>query len=171
MTDAPDGFRRFALDVYGSDGVGPAAVLLQDRCGVDVNVLLLASYVGAAMGSCLTRDDVAAAVALTREWQRDVVAPLRAVRIRLKDGPTPAPNAASAALRHRVKTAELDAEMIELDLLADLTSGLGGSAAPGAADARAAAAMRVVLSGGALHPDEDVAITVIASAAAKFSRK
>ena len=38
---------RFALKVYASEGVPPACLLLQERAGVDVNLLLFAAYAGA----------------------------------------------------------------------------------------------------------------------------
>lgn len=174
MTDPRNGLKDFALDVYGCDGVPAAAVLLQDRCGVDVNLLLLAAHVGAVLGSSFTGKDLAAANARTRAWQRDVIGPLRAVRTRLKDGPPPAPNTATATLRERIKALELDAEMIELAELSDFETQLDSAAAPGGAEERAAAAMQVVVGGGAAReprPDERGAITVIASAAAQFSRR
>jgi uncharacterized protein (TIGR02444 family) len=163
-------FQRFAVDVYGRDGVATASVLLQDRYGVDVNVLLLAAYVGAVERSAFTGDESAAAVARTGQWQRDVVGPLRAVRTRLKDGPPPAPSAATVALRDRIKAVELDAEMIELDELADVAHHLEAPAAFGGADERATAAMHVVLRHSASHEPTDEernAIAVIASAAAR----
>jgi uncharacterized protein (TIGR02444 family) len=164
-------FPRFVLEVYGTDGVATASVLLQDRLGVDVNVLLLGAYAGAVGGISFTAADVASAVARTRDWQRDVVGPLRGVRTRLKVGPAPAPTPATAALRERIKTAELDAEMIELDELADVAAHLGSPAARGDAQARATAAMQVVLWHGNSHAptdEEAAAIAVIASAAARF---
>ncbi|MGH3638157.1 MAG: TIGR02444 family protein [Mycobacterium sp.] len=170
MIESRGEFQRFAVDVYGSDGVSTACVLLQDRCGVDVNVLLLAAYVGAAERSTFTDDEMAAAVARTGHWQRDVVGPLRAVRTRLRDGPPPAPSAATVALRERIKAIELDAEMIELDELADVAHHLEAKAALGDAAERASAAMHVVLRHSAFREPTDEecnAIAVIASAAAR----
>jgi len=166
-------FRRFALDVYGCAGVPAAAVLLQDRCGVDVDVLLLAAFVGAAKGLSFTTRQAAAARAGTHRWQDDVVVPLRTLRRRLKDGPPPAPNPATAALREQIKAAELAAEMIELAELSEFADGLDAPVADGGAEERATAAMEVVVREGA-HPapsrDEHRAIAVIASAAARFGK-
>jgi uncharacterized protein (TIGR02444 family) len=164
-------FPRFVLEVYGTDGVSTASVLLQDCFGVDVNVLLLAAYAGAVGAMSFTETDLASAAARTRDWQRDVVGPLRGVRTRLKVGPAPAPNPATAALRERIKTAELDAEMIELDELAEVAAHLESPTAHGDARARATAAMQVVLRHGTSHEPTDeaaAAIAVIASAAARF---
>jgi hypothetical protein len=96
------------------------------------------------------------------------------LRRRLVDGPSPAPNPATTALRERIKTVELDAEMIELDELAAFAAGLDTPTAPGTADERATAAMHVVVSESAgREPSEDeyTAITVIAAAAARFGKE
>lgn len=173
MTNAPDDLRSFALGVYRCDGVAKAALLLQDQCGVDVNLLLLAAYVGAAKGASFTADDVTAASTRTRPWQHDVVGPLRTVRTLLKVGPAPAPNDATTALRDAVKAVELQAEMIELDDLAAFAAGLDAPAAPGSARRRAAEAMVAVVEHGRdreSSEDERAAITVIASAAARFAQ-
>jgi uncharacterized protein (TIGR02444 family) len=174
MMAADPEFVRFALDVHGVDGVSPACVLLQDRCDVDVNVLLAAAYVGAARGSSFTDRTLDGAHDRTRQWHHDVVRPLRVLRRRLVDGPSPAPNPATAALRERIKAVELDAEMIELDDLACFVAGLDTSAVPGTADERATAAMHVVVRDGAgreASKEELAAIAVIAAAAARFGKE
>ena len=174
MIDPRGDFQRFAVGVYGGAGVSTACVLLQDRCEAHVNVLLLAAYVGAVKRAAFTDDEFAAAVAHTGQWQRDVVGPLRAVRTRLKDGPPPAPNAATAALRERVKAIELDAEMIELDELAIVADHLDLRASSADPVELAMAAMRVVLRYGTDEeppPDVHAAIAVIATAAARFDER
>jgi uncharacterized protein (TIGR02444 family) len=173
MAPDPD-LVRFALDVHGVDGVPTACVLLQDRCDVDVNVLLAAAFVGAARRMAFTDRELDGARNRTDRWQHDVVRPLRALRRRLVDGPSPAPNPATTALRERVKAVELDAEMIELDELAGFAAGLDAPAAPGTADERATAAMHVVVRESAHREpsdDEHTAIAVIAAAAARFSKE
>lgn len=174
MTEPTGDFRCFALDVYGGDGVSSAAVLLQDRCGVDVNVLLLAAFVGASRGLSFGTREAAGAVARTVRWQREVVIPLRALRTRLKEGPPPAPNPVTSALRERIKAAELEAEMIELAELSDFAEGLDAPVGHGAASTRAAAAMQAVVRESAHrapNPNELDAIAAIASAAARFGKE
>ena len=138
-------FRQFALAVHETDGIPAACVSLQDRFDLDVNVLLLAAYVGAVRGQTLTPDSVEAVRAVTDPWQREVVRPLRAVRRRLKSGPAPAPDPRTDEVRNGVKKAELDAELIELDELGRWVDGLATPAAPGDATGRARAAMDVVV--------------------------
>jgi uncharacterized protein (TIGR02444 family) len=173
MTEPQHGFRRFALGLYASEGVSRAALLPQDRCGVDVNVLLLAAFVGAARGSALSTSEFEAARERTRQWQHDVVGPLRKLHQRLKDGPPPAPNLATADLRDRVKALELDAELIELDELSDFLAQLAAPLAPDAAGDPATMAIQVAVQGSAareLNDDERVAVTVIASAATRLGK-
>jgi uncharacterized protein (TIGR02444 family) len=161
MTD----FRHFALTVYEAAGVPAATLLVQDRCDVDVNVLLLACYVGAVRAGSFGPDDLDAAHARVGAWQRDVVVPLRAVRSRLKAGPPPAPSKTTAELRERVKALELDAELIELDELSAFVAGRDFPEAPGDALSRAGAAMATV-TGSATDDVVRNAISVIAAAAA-----
>lgn len=145
MIEPGSPFRSFVLDVYRADGVADASVLLQDRCGVDVDVLLLAAFVAVHEGGSFGAGELEVARARTAQWNHDVVRPLRALRTRLKDGPSPAPNAATATLRDRIKALELDAEMIEIDELSDLLAELDAPAAPGDAEQRASAAISTVV--------------------------
>ena len=52
---------RFALAVYQKPGVSDACLLLQDRHGCNVPLLLFAAWAGAERGVVLTADEVAAA--------------------------------------------------------------------------------------------------------------
>jgi uncharacterized protein (TIGR02444 family) len=174
MTSSELNFRNFALSVYRTEGVSPATLLLQDHCEVDVNVLLLAAFLGASRGAVFRNGDLDEAQRRIGRWQNDVVGPLRALRTRLKDGPPPAPTPATADLRERVKAAELDAELIELDELGLFADGLDAPAATGSASQRAAAAMHVVVTDSAARPptgEERRAISVIATAAAQYSEE
>lgn len=94
-----------------------ASLLLQDRAGVDVNVMLYLLWRVTVHGQQIENAAVSEADALVVEWRRDVVQPLRAMRRRLKSGPHPAPDSATEKLRGRIKAAEIEAEHIELDAL------------------------------------------------------
>ena len=113
-------FWNFSLAVYAADGVADECLDLQERLGLDVNLLLFAAFTGAVEGICLEPDDVAAAAALVESWHNDVVRSLRGIRRYLKpvslDEKDPLRDAASV-LRTQVKTAELDAEKIEQTML------------------------------------------------------
>lgn len=109
---------RYALAVYGQEGVSDACLRLQDEAGVDVNVLLTALHTARLTGSAVTEADIAAADAAIAAWRDDIVTALRTIRRRLKEGPAPAPSRLTETLRTAVKQAELRAEQIEMAVLA-----------------------------------------------------
>lgn len=167
--DAGEALKSFALKVYGTDGVPPACLLLQERFGLDVNVLLFAAFLGAVRGEALAPADLDTVAATVGDWHREVVRPLRAVRQRLKTGPAPAPSAATGVLRGKLQKIEIEAELIELSDLGHLAERLGAPVATGAPEARALAAMTVVAVASAHRPlkaDERAALAAIATAAA-----
>jgi len=170
MGEPREDFTAFALDVHGADGVSDAAILLQDQCAADVDVLLFAAFVGAVHGRAFGSQELAAVLARVGPWQQVVVAPLRAVRRQLKHGPPLAPTQATIVLRERIKQIELDAEMIELAELAELAADLGGPAADVGPSEHATAAMTVVIqtsAGREPTSEEHAAIRLIARAAAQ----
>jgi uncharacterized protein (TIGR02444 family) len=137
-------FWDYALELYRRQGVEAACLELQQRHGLDVNVVLFCCWLGqrgievdeAALGR----------IADTAEaWQEDFVRPLRTVRSRLKAAltePRPASIPArwpefAAALRQRVLALEIDGERLEQLLLAELAAELAPTAAPGVALASA----------------------------------
>lgn len=166
---------RFALSIYGADGVSAACLLLQARADLDVNLVLFAAFVG-ARGGALTPSQVSSAGSRIDEWNTEVVRPLRAVRQRLKSGPSPAPDERTAALRSAIQKLEIEAELIELAELGALGETLDTEPVPSgtaarAAAAAAAAAISVVLrakTGRLPDVNESDAIAAIADAAAAF---
>jgi uncharacterized protein (TIGR02444 family) len=138
-------FKRFALTLYGSEGVAEACLHLQNQHDLDVNLVLLAAFVGAERRQRLTTSGLEAARARVDAWHREVVRPLRAVRQRLKTGPAPAPNEITARLRRRLQQVEIDAEVIELDQLGALIPALEPTPASGGATECAAAAIESVI--------------------------
>jgi uncharacterized protein (TIGR02444 family) len=109
-------FWDFSLRVYAQPEVAAACLGLQERHGLDVNLLLLGCWLGAHAQGRLPEPvwrDLCAQVAV---WQTQVVAPLRQVRQRLK-GMLPAgvsnANDPLTLLRRTVSECELDAEHLE----------------------------------------------------------
>lgn len=110
-------FWTFSLAFYARPGAAPACLLLQDRYGADVNLILLALWLGrrgqrldAAMGQHLQR--------LGRRWQRPLIAPLRRARRRLKHRLPGLPwPAAAGEVRGRLMAVELALEQMEQLLL------------------------------------------------------
>ncbi len=113
-------FWAFSLKVYGAPGVADECLALQERLGVDVNLLLFAAYLGATEGVTLDGGDIAAASGAVEAWHNETVRALRSVRRGLKplslDARDPL-RAEAAGLRMQVKAAELAAEQIEQAML------------------------------------------------------
>ncbi|WP_299617336.1 TIGR02444 family protein [Pelagibius sp.] len=108
-------FWDFSLEAYERMGVAEACLGLQDRYGIDVNLLLFAAWAGSC-GRALTGNEMAAMIAAAAAWQVEVVRPLRGVRRWLKQQDQ-VPEALGEELRGQVKALELQAEMLEQLLL------------------------------------------------------
>ena len=119
MNDAPSLFWTFSLAVYREPAVQRECLELQDRYGVDVNLLLFCAFIGAVRGAVMPDRAVRLAAELVADWHRNIVANLREARRALKPLATESsPVAASAAaLRENVKEMELEAERIEQTML------------------------------------------------------
>ncbi len=111
--DSP--FWNFSLAIYGANAVEDECLDLQDLFGLDVNLVLLCTYLGAVHGAALTAGDIALARAEVGRWHEQIVRPLRAARRSLKTIAlrTDDETKAAAQLRIQVKAIELESERIE----------------------------------------------------------
>jgi len=111
--DSP--FWNFSLAVYGANAVEDECLTLQDLFGLDVNLVLLCTYLGAVHGAALTAGDIALARAEAGPWHEQIVRPLRAARRSLKTIAlrTDEETKAASQLRTQVKAVELESERIE----------------------------------------------------------
>src|SRR5215510_7813899 len=75
---------RFSSDFYPLPGVAPALIALQDRDGLDVNLILFALWLGVVGRGPLDQANLAAAERAVRDIKTEIVEPLRALRRRLK---------------------------------------------------------------------------------------
>lgn len=116
-------FWRHSLRLHARPGVARACLWLQERCGADVNLLLLCCWL-ASRGRAVDGRFLARAAAGVAAWRRDAVEPLRRVRRRLKPGPPGVPPAWRAPVRAAALSAELAAEQVEQLLLARLAARL-----------------------------------------------
>jgi uncharacterized protein (TIGR02444 family) len=108
----------FSLTVYGKPDVQKECLDLQDRHGIDVNLLLFCAFAGAVHGAVLPDDALKQAAGLVGGWHKDVVINLREARRALKPFATSSSVASAAgALRNGVKAMELEAERLEQMLL------------------------------------------------------
>lgn len=131
---AAAGFWRFSLAFYARPEVASACLMLQDRRGRDVNLLLYACWVGWSGRGRLDAAQLAALDRAIAPWRREVVEPLRAVRRALKTASQP-------DLLATVKAAELEAERVAQQKLAAMAPPLGEGNGDGIADARASLAL------------------------------
>lgn len=111
-------FWDFSLSVYMSEGVGVACLDLQDAHELDVNVLLFCMWLGASGRGGLTTAEMKTVTDAVQDWHHDVVRELRAVRVRMKGGMSPAPADLSESLRQRIQKTEIDCEHTEQLMLA-----------------------------------------------------
>ncbi|CAO3423716.1 TIGR02444 family protein [Azospirillum endophyticum] len=102
-------FWDFSLAIYRRPGVPACCLALQDRRGVDVNLLLFAAWAGLDCGVRLSADDLARIDGAVAGWREEVVRPLRTLRRRAK--------AEDDELYRRMKAAELEAERVQQDRL------------------------------------------------------
>jgi uncharacterized protein (TIGR02444 family) len=137
-------FWDYALELYQREGVEAACLELQQRHGLDVNVVLFCCWL-ASRGIPVDDAVLGRIVEAANAWQEEFVRPLRAVRSRLKamlTAPQPGGIATrwpelAAALRQRALALEIDGERLEQLLLADLATDLAATAPPGVALASA----------------------------------
>lgn len=143
-------FWHFSLDFYGQDGVAAACLDLQDRAGLDVNLLLFALWLGVegrAAADSSAWQDWQDAIA---PWMAVGIQPLRTLRRCLR---APVPGVADAEreyVRSLVSGAELAAERLAQRVLFDLAP--PAAAAKPAAEA-AVANLSAYLSAAGRRPD------------------
>ncbi|WP_372398859.1 TIGR02444 family protein [Azospirillum sp. HJ39] len=133
-------FWDFSLAVYGRPGVPAACLALQDRRGVDVNLLLFAAWAGLECAAGLSGDALSRIDSAVSGWRDEVVLPLRALRRRAK--------AEDDAFYRRMKAAELEAERVQQDRLFAAATVAGLAPRPGGGMALAAANMALLVPGG-----------------------
>lgn len=114
-------FWRFSLRIYRRAKAAAACLALQDRLGLDVNLLLYCLWRASRDRAPIGAREMAALVAAVNPWQSEVIIPLRRLRRGLKAvlGRDPAlPLApAIAVFREQVKRLELEAEHLQQVML------------------------------------------------------
>ncbi|MFC7397766.1 TIGR02444 family protein [Chelatococcus sp. GCM10030263] len=168
MFPQEEGLKPYAVGLYQRDGVPAACLLLQERAGVDVNVLLMAVWMAACKDRALDEADARRARLRVVDWHQEVVRPLRAVRRRLKQGPHPAPSDETHRLRAELQKLEISAELIELDQLEMLAEEMPERESAGTLRDNAMAGMLAVVAAFASRPadeqERDAMGTIVAAA-------
>lgn len=111
---------RFSLSLYRQSGVEEECLSLQERFGVNINLLLLCLYAASEVGALLSRSDIAMADGVIAEWDTQVVKTLRKLRDLLKRSGMRSEwqeTKDSELLRAQIKAAELESERIESAML------------------------------------------------------
>lgn len=160
---------RFATATYGAPGVAPACLVLQDRLGADVCLLLFAAAATRISGKVPNRRALEDAVEAVKAWRTRAVLPLRQVRRGLKwplgEGEGTVPAGISEAFRRETQRLELLAEQYELQTLARfLPPWSGTTLAPADTEVVGEALAQVLLLSGAI-PDDKAAVALKAIAA------
>jgi len=121
-------FWRFSLGFYRRPGVADACIALQDGCGVDVNILLFVLWLATARRR-VPPAAVQEVCAKAGPWRDDVVAPLRTLRRRLKDGSSLVDRGTTELFRSRIKAVELESERLQQEAMFALAAGLATESA------------------------------------------
>lgn len=117
-------FWDFSVNTYRKPGVADACLALQDRHGLDVNVLLFCCWFGCTRGE-IDEPLWDRVLAFSEPWAENVVRPLRAVRTWMKHtGCSQADvlNDDCMKLREEIKRVELKAERLQENTLQELAS-------------------------------------------------
>ncbi len=158
-------FWRFSVKFYAEPGVAPACIELQDKAGVDVNVLFFLLW-NATQGRALNAAEVEEVERAVGPWREMAVVPIRNVRRALKQPPPALAPEAAEALRTRIKAVELEAERLQQEALFDL--GQSGRFGRPAASAVEAARDSISSYQGVIGPFPPEPLAAVLSAFAKF---
>lgn len=123
-TQETPGFWDWSLHIYDQDDVSRACLILQDRHGLDVNMVLWCVWAVRAGYGVIDDDTLAGGHAFATYWSAKITANLRSVRRNLRPAPAGTPIEWAEALRANTLEVELDAERVEQDFLQALLDGL-----------------------------------------------
>ena len=101
---------KFTVAFYGRPGVAPMCLSLQDKCGLDVNLLLFLGWLGLQDKA---PHSISALEEAVRAWRENVITPLRTTRRYLREDRA----VGVQALREQLKKDELVAERLEQEIL------------------------------------------------------
>ncbi|MCC9620082.1 TIGR02444 family protein [Thalassospira sp. MA62] len=102
----------FTVEMYGREGVAKLCLDLQERCGLDVNMLFFMFFLG-QQGKA--PHSISALETAVRDWRENVIIPLRQTRRHMRSDP----RKSAQELRNRIKADELQAERIEQQILCE----------------------------------------------------
>ena len=118
MSTTGDEFWAYSVRVYERPKVADCLIELQDRHGVDVNVVLFCCWCGWSGRPIPDAQAFAALLDAVSTWQSDVVGPLRQLRRQMKRGVANVPADTVQTIRGKVQGLEIDCERVEQEILA-----------------------------------------------------
>lgn len=110
----------YANKLYSDNTVSESCLALQNRLGIDVNLLLFCLWVAASGRQTLTKEELEIGIESSSEWQSNVVKPLRGLRQYLKSPEKNIDIRLAGDLRRVVADSEIYTERLELQMLGNL---------------------------------------------------
>lgn len=106
-------FWNFSLEVYSKKGVSDACIALQEKCGVDVNILLFCCWTASVGHPVLSKHEVTLLCRSAADWNYDIVQKLRSVRKSFKIKNYECDEEEVRQLQNQILEVEIKAEQIE----------------------------------------------------------
>ncbi len=153
-TAEDEAFWCFSLAFYARPGVADALITLQDRDGLDVNLILYALWLGISGRGPLDGDALAAAERVAGTLRSGIVEPLRSLRRKLRHHP----DGDVQRLREGVKALEIAGEKLIQERLARFAGKGRAKTSPGGRRADAHANLARYLGGEGVRSKEAAVI-------------
>ena len=118
-------FWKFSLTIYRAPHVEDGLLLMQDRHGLDVNLILLCCWLG-GRGVRLKENSLSLLIKETKPWREKVVEPLRHLRRMIKREIPICANLPTETIRQQIKVVELESEKFQQDILYSMLESLHG---------------------------------------------
>ncbi len=121
-------FWEFSVSFYRKPGVADACLFVQDRYGLNVNVILFCIWAADTGRGMLTSVQINTALHRVADWEEQVIKPLREIRRTCRQEALGIPEFLLQTFVPQIETVELEAEQVEQLVLAELAQGLMPSA-------------------------------------------
>jgi uncharacterized protein (TIGR02444 family) len=149
-------FWDFSLSLYRKPGVADACLFVQDRYGLNVNLVLLCIWVADSGGGALSAVQMATAMRRIADWERQVIKPLREIRRACRREPLGIPEFLLQIYQPQIESAEIEAEHVEQLVLAEFARSLSQAEKSDVAARDAAQSLRAYVDELAAGQDEQL---------------
>ena len=117
-------FRDFSSSLYRKPGVADACLFVQDRYGLNVNVILFCIWVADIGSGTLASAQIATVLRRVADWEKQVILPLREIRRTCRKEALGVPEFLLQTFLPQIETTELEAEHVEQQVLTELAGDL-----------------------------------------------